>query len=193
MNKIDTYDIVDKYNRNYGFLMENIRNSIKRSLKTKDFNRMKRIKSPFVDDCMVCVSCDSAVVLFKIDGRWVFRTECVSVDGDFIDAYNIISEHSLDRVRCRLNMYATPIETVLYRFLKAYTSPNAYQTSTERLGVCAYLDGLDSICPIESESVIFNGKWVFVNVIKTILDQPDKKTNDIRDKQDGILEKVLKY
>lgn len=193
MKKVDAIGIANEYQTATRLIQENIINSMKRSVKTRDFNRLKRIKSPFVEDCFVLTSSAAytGFIFIKIGGKWVFNSERVDIEGNVVECFNIISEHCIERFRCRLNMYATPIEEVLMRFVMAYTNGRSFSTTTDRLGQTVYMEDYNAICPVEySYYRDYNGNVNLACIIKTVLDQPDKKTNEVRDKQEDILHKM---
>jgi len=190
MKKLDVIGIANEYQTKTRLIQENIINSMKRSVKTRDFNRMKRIKSPFVEDCFVLTTSDryTGTIFIKVDGKWVFNSERVDIEGKVFECFNIISEHCIERFRCRLNMYATPIEDVLKRFEESYLNGKSFSTTTDRLGQCVYIDTYNVVCPVEY--TYYNGNTSLVCIIKTVLDQPDRKTDEVRGRQDSILEKM---
>lgn len=192
MKKMDATSIARAYKTTFRLIEDNILNSFKKSIKTRDFNRMKRIRSTFVDDCFVLVTDNggNGVIFIKIDGRWVFASERVDVEGNVFECFNIITEHCIERFRCRLNMYATPIEEVLMRFVMAYTNGRSFSTTTDRLGQTVYMEDYNAICPVTYSEYTDKNTTNVVCVIKTVLDQPDRKTNEVREKQEDILHRM---
>lgn len=92
---------------------------------------------------------------------------------DFKEMITVISDHALDRYRCRMNMYAAPIEKVLFDIAENYVTAKSGVNDRFPSGYALLNNG--ALFVIEQDSVRMWGRMIVVRVVLTVLDQPDRK------------------
>lgn len=157
-----------------GLLRDNLKRGVLMAHKKKDFNRVKRIGNS-LGEVYQLVYQDGGVVEFThINGRWVFENVCFDVEAKvYSPQFTILSDHAIERYRGRLNMWATPIQKVLYDIVENYINAK-FGTNERFAGGYAILKN-GSLFVLETEGATINGTDVCIRLVKTILDQPDKK------------------
>lgn len=184
---MDEYSISRQYETTLDLLKDNISRSFSKSVKTGCFDKAKRIKNSLTGDVYVVFTKEGGMTLFaNIDGYWVFSSVMAVVQlGREVKNYNILTHHFIDRYRCRLNMYATPIADVLYDIHLNFHDSTTIHNDRFPEGAL-YMRKSDVVVPCVASYTHTKRYEYHVTILKTVLDFKDTKTDAVRNRAEEV-------